>query len=221
MRRQFLYITALVISVAICTSSVFAATNQNLQWGISDGQRFDYSYYREVQNFNDTQIWDFQFYNIVDNLSVISDDIDNISEIPVAPNRTCYYENGTETSHPYKWYVIPIGNFDLIIDLWLDHPSINESNIIDTPQLVGYNCTWSWDDWNNTYIYAEIYSKSTGVLHTYQSVNPISESFSTSSEIVLIPGDDILPDDILPVIYIAVAGGVVIILVAIFMIKRK
>lgn len=211
MRRQFLYITALIISVAICTSSVVAATNQNLQWGISDGQRFDYSYYNEIQNYNDTNIWDLRFYNIVENLPVISDDIDTRGELPVTPDRTCYYENGTETQYPYLWYVIPIGNFDLIIDLWIG--MVNESEIIDTPLFVGYNSTW--DDENRTYIYAEIYSKSTGVLFAYQSVYPLSENFSIIREIVLISGVDI------SIIYIAVAGGaVVIVLVAIFKMKR-
>lgn len=216
MRKQVLSIIAVTLAIAICTSSVVAVTNQNLSWGISVGQRIDYDFYREVRNYNETEIWDFRFYNIIEDLPVIADDIDSWGEFPTTPNRTCYYENGTEPTFPYIWYALPIGNWDMVIDLWLDYSSINESNIIDTPQLVGYNCTWSWDDGNTTYIYAEIYSKSTGVLHTLQQYSPVSENFITSLEIVLIPSNDI------PVIYILVAGGVTaVILVAIVILKRK
>jgi len=215
-RKQVLSIIAVVLAAAICTSSVVAVTNQNLSWGISVGQRLDYDYYREVTNYNDTEISDFRFYNIIESLPAISDDIDSWGDLPDKPNRTCYYENGTEPTFPYIWYVIPIGNWNLIIDLWLDQPGINESNIIDTPQFVGYNCTWSWDDGNTTYIYAELYSRSTGVLHTLQKYNPVSENFITSLEIVLIPSDDI------PVIYILAAGGIVSVgLVVIVLMKRK
>ncbi len=220
LRKQVLSIIAVALAVAICTSSVVAVTNQNLSWGISVGQRLDYDYYREYSYFNDTRfddysiIRDFRFYNIVGNLPVISDDIDIRGELPTTPNRTCYYENGTETSYPYLWYVIPIGNWDLIIDLWIG-TGVNESEIIDTPQFVGYNATWSWDDGNTTHIYAEIYSRSTGVLHTYQTYIP-SENSIMQTEIVLIPNDDN------PVIYILAAGGIVsVVIVAIVLMKRK
>ena len=201
--------------------SAILVTNQNFSWGISVGQRIDYDNYREIAYFNDTRfddysiIWDFRFYNIIESLPAISNDIDSIGEILHKVNITSYYENGTETSYPFLFYVLPIGNWDLIIDLWLDQPSINESNIIDTPEFVGYNCTWSWDDGNTTHIYTEIYSRSTGVLHTYKSYTPGENSFMLR-EMVLIPSDDI------PVIYILAAGGIVsIVLVAIVLMKRK
>jgi len=214
LKRKLLITIAVAISIAICTSSVVAATNQNLQWGMSVGQRFDYNFIREVHNYNDTETWDLRFYNIVGDLPVISDNIDTWGKFPATPNRTCYLENGTQGTFPYIWYAIPIGNFDLIIDLWIGS-GVNESEIVDTPLLVGYNCTSSWDGGNTTHIYAEIYSKSSGVLDTYQAVNQF-ETFSSSVEIVLIPGDDMLP------VYIAVAGGVVlIVLVSVVLIKRR
>ncbi|MHA1930399.1 MAG: hypothetical protein ACTSV2_17645 [Candidatus Thorarchaeota archaeon] len=221
MRKQVLSIIAVVLAVAICTSSVVAVTNQNLSWGISVGQRLDYDYYRESLFFNDTRfedfsiIRDFQFYHIIESLPAISDDIESGGDLPDTPNRTCYYANGTEPTFPFRLYVIPIGNWDLIIDLWIES-GVNESEIVDTPQFVGYNATWSWDDGNTTYIYAEIYSRSTGVLHTLQQYSPVSENFITSLEIVLIPSDDI------PVIYILAAGGIVsVVIVAIVLMKRK
>ena len=220
MRKQVLSFIAVTLAVAICTSSVAAVTNQNLSWGISVGQRIDYDNYREISYFNDTRfndysiIWDFRFYNIVENLPAIDNDIDTRGELPTTPNRTCYYENGTETPLPYLWYVIPIGNWDLIIDLWIGS-GVNESEIVDTPQFVGYNCTWSWDDGNTTHIYTEIYSRSTGVLHTYKTYTP-GENMFMLREIVLIPSDDI------PVIYILAAGGIVsVVLVVVVLMKRK
>ncbi len=220
LRKQVLSIIAVTLAVAICTSSVVAVTNQGFTWGISVGQRLDYDYYRERSFFNDTRfedyssIKDIQFYNIIESLPAISDDIESWGDLPDTPNRTCYYANGTEPTFPYIWYVIPIGNWDLIIDLWIGS-GVNESEIVDTPQFVGYNSTWSLDGGNMTFIYAEIYSRSTGVLHTLQQYYPM-ESLITQTEVVLIPSDDI------PVIYILAAGGIVsVVLVVIVLMKRK
>ncbi len=205
---------AVTISVAICTSSVVVATNQNLQWGFQVTQRFDYHRHWESTLGNTTDSSDNRFYNIIEDLPAIADDIYSMGELPAAPIRTCYYENGTETPLPYLWYVIPIGNWDLIIDLWIGS-GVNESEIVDTPQFVGYNSTWSLDGGNMTFIYAEIYSRSTGVLHTLQQYYPM-ESLITQTEVVLIPSDDI------PVIYFLAAGGIVsVVLVALVLMKRK
>ncbi|MGY5878721.1 MAG: hypothetical protein RTV31_00665 [Candidatus Thorarchaeota archaeon] len=214
MRKQVLSIFAVVLAVAICTSSVAAANNQNLAWGISVGQRLDYNYHSETQHYNETDIKDVNFYNIIESLPAISDDIDTLGEFPSTPSRTCYYSNGTETTYPYIWYAVPIGNWDLVIDLWELHPGINESHIIDTPEVVGYNSTWSWDGGNTTYIYAELYSRSTGVIQTYQKYSPMSEDFIIDAKMVLIPSSDI--------IYIVAGVGVAaVVLVAIVLLKRK
>lgn len=216
LRKQILSILVVTLAVVICTSSVAAANNQNLTWGISVGQRLDYVFDREVTNYNDTVTQHFQFYNIIESLPAISNDIDSWGDMPGTPSRTCYYENGTEPTFPYIWYAMPIGNWDVIIDLWIDTPSINESDIIDTPQLVGFNRTWSWDGGNTTYIYAEVYSRSSGILHTLQQYNPVSENFITSLEIVLIPSSDNL------VIYGLVAAGIVsVVLMVVVLMKRK
>ena len=214
MRKHILSIIAVALAVAICTSSVAAANNQNLAWGINVGQRLDYNYHSETQHYNETDIKDVNFYNIIESLPEISDDIDSLGEYPATPSRTCYYTNGTETSYLYIWYAVPVGNWDVIIDLWELHPTINASHIINTPEVVGYNTTWSWDGGNTTYIYAELYSRSTGVLHTYQKYSPMSEDFIIDTVMVLLPGNDI--------IYIVAGVGVTaVVLVAIVLLKRK
>ena len=214
MRKQVLSILVVTLALAICTSSVAAANNQNLTWGISVGQRLDYNYHSEIQNYNETDIKDVNFYNIIESLPDIPDDIDSLEEYPANPNRSCYYSNGTETPFPYIWYAVPVGNWDLNIDLWEMQPSINASNIINTPEVVGFNKTWSWDGGNTTYIYAELYSRSTGVLHTYQQYSPMSEDFIVDTLMVLIPSNNI--------IYIVAGVGVTaVILVAIVLLKRR
>ena len=217
MRRQVLCLIAVTISVAICTSSVVAATNQNLQWGFEVNQRFDYHTPWERTFGNVTDSSDNRFYNIVEDLPAIADDIDSIGELPAAPIRTCYFENGTEPPHPHFWNAIPVGNWSLFRDILLDERGINESNIIDTPQLIGFSVTVI--DKNFTYFYTEIYSKSTGVLHflnNSRSGHFFGVNLNSITEIVLIPSVDI------PIIYVAVAGGVVlIVLVAIGIMEKR
>ncbi|MGY5878723.1 MAG: hypothetical protein RTV31_00675 [Candidatus Thorarchaeota archaeon] len=219
MRRGSVYIVALVISFTLCITSVSAFTNQNLHWGISVNQRFDYNVYYEFVMYDEygymssdvNKSTHDRVYHIVESLPMIANDIDNLTDIPTitSPESSCYFENGTRMEHGYLWEVYPVGNWNLIIDLWLDYYDSNEMQIVDTQELVGQNFSSSEAGYSLI-----IYNKINGVLHTYQSVYSTEFTYSNFT-IALIPPVET------PAIYIPLAiGAAGSILIAYFIIDR-
>ncbi len=218
MKKWFLYLLALVLSIGLCTSLVSAANNQNLEWGVSVNQRFDYNLHIEYNVESGSDDSNTPYFVVVDSLPDIPDNIAFEPDLP-NPNFDLFYLNGSDGSGYFVsitfWNVIPIGNWDMIIDLWLGIPIVKETDIVNTSELVGYNYTYSFE--NKTHVYTQLYSKSNGVLHTFEMSyrDEIDPSIYRVREIIAVAGGDI------PILYIAGAVGVgVIVILAIFVKKR-
>ena len=187
LRKQVLAIIAAAIVMGITTSSVAASTNQGLYWGVFEGQRFDYTRHFEYTNIHENKTIDLQFYIILDEITYIPDDLNlwTLWELDDRNNRSCYFLNGTEKTSPYSWGVIPISNWDLIIDLWKQNLYVGEEQIIDTPTLAGWNYNYSIGNMTGTW--SQIYLKQNGVLQTYQLIFDGSDFQNSSELITLIP----------------------------------
>jgi hypothetical protein len=199
-----------MLCVSLCVLPVAAVSNQNLYWGFSIGQRFDYTLHLEVINGTEyLNLKDVDYYIVVKSLPAINDSVHSLGNLPSHPDFGCYYTNDTEvTPYSYIWLALPIGNWSLIIDLFLASPSsLTEDEIINTPTLAGFNFTMTSD--NLTATSCEIYSKSTGALYTRQSIfqnvyHDIVFRHETRIDLIESSGS-ILP-------YLAIAGGAVLVI---------
>ena len=221
MKKSPIQIVVCILLLSIFITPAMALNNQGLQWAISVDQRFNYTYFSERILENNTSSEKFNFYVIIDGIPDIPNNVGSLSEIFEKVNRTSYYENGTETVHPIIWYVLPVGNWSLIEYLWLSI-EISESDIIDTDNLIGYNYTTV--NSMETYIYSEIYVKTTGVLYRYYTSSIMSE-YSRIVNITLTDDIETIAstaeaNDIM--FYLATGGAIVVIAVAIIVfIKLK
>jgi len=212
----------LILSIGLCTSLVYAANNQSLEWGVSANQRFDYNLYVEHNSESIGYIYEsgsnIRYYLVVESLPTIPDDIDH-DDVPYAPQFDCYYLNGTEISFEFSsviaWDARPIGNWDLLIDFWLDTPVINETDIINTQDLVGYNYTTSFE--NRTTLKTMLYSKVNGVLHTFRMgfFNETHPEYYSLREVTLVAGGDA------SVLYIGAAVGIAVVVVLVIFMRRR
>jgi hypothetical protein len=128
-----------ILSVSIVTiilfaqiSSVAAANNQGLEWGIEVDDRFDYDF--DVSYHNSTFDLDLtgEMYVIVNVLGDIADDIVALMNIPIASlysgTFTVYWNNGTVMDDfwlgiPFMgsaFLYYPIGNWTLMAELFED-----------------------------------------------------------------------------------------------------
>jgi len=148
---------------------VAASNDQGLYWGFSAGQRFDYMVSSLTMVDNSTETTQKRYYVMVESLPEIQETIVTFHDLPSTPNCSTYCENGTEMEDPaYLWFVLPTGNWSLLISFWLSEHSVMEDDIIDTSALAGFNFT---DEGKKSIsIYSEIYQKSTGVLYNYLSI---------------------------------------------------
>ncbi|MFX0056034.1 MAG: hypothetical protein ACFFAX_08610 [Promethearchaeota archaeon] len=158
---------AMLFVLCFAVTPVSAANNQGLQWGVTVGSRFDYHEYTNSTIQDSPEEKDF--YVIIDSLPSIPDDINATSDLPDRPGATRFHENGTQIEGASSWYVLPVGNWGVIISIWegwwSDQPELNVTqDIIITPNLIGYNYTVTSRSGTDTY--AEIYLRATGVLHT-------------------------------------------------------
>lgn len=169
---KILYFQLMAILFVLCfvVTPVGAASNQGFHWGVTIGSRFDY--HRIVELGYWTSPIDDDFYVIIDSLPSIADDINTMADLPDSPGTLQFNENGTGIEVSLGWQVYPVGNWSHIVSIWqswlADTPESNVTqDIISTPYLIGYNYTVSWVLATQTH--AEIYVRTTGVLHTFYS----------------------------------------------------
>ena len=180
------------------------------------GQRFDYNIYFDFKSGSYNKSWHKIVNNVVESLPQIANDINNLTELPSNPEYSSYYENGTELENRYLWFALPIGNWNLIIDLWLDYYTQNETQIVDTQELVGQNFSFSDSTFFNlTSLTSIIYCKSNGVLHTFQEIHSNDLSNSNFTIALMIPTGGI------STIYVAIGvGGAAAIMIVLFIVDR-
>jgi len=125
-------LTISIVSIILFAqiSSVAAANNQGLEWGIEADNRFDYDF--EVSYHNSTFDLDLsgEMYIIINELGTISDDIVAMMNLPlphmVLGSYTAYWNNGTVMndfwlSIPFQgapFVAYPIGNWTLMTELF-------------------------------------------------------------------------------------------------------
>ncbi|RDE11743.1 MAG: hypothetical protein C4K47_09385 [Candidatus Thorarchaeota archaeon] len=220
MRNLILSVIAAVMVGSLLAPPVAASNNQGLYWGFSAGQRVDYVVSSLNIADNSTETIEKRYYVVVESLPEIQETIVTLRDLPTTPNCSTYCENGTETEDPaYLWLVLPVGNWSLLISLWLSEQSVTEDNIIDTSTLAGFNFTDVGKKSISTYL--EIYQKSTGVLYNYVSTlnytGPPHPHYS-SVEISLIDSSS------WPIVPVAVGGAAVagaVVVVAIILRRRQ
>ncbi len=165
---------AILFVLCLVVTPVSAANNQGLHWGVTTGSRFDYHDFAEftMPNQNETSPREKDFYVIIDSLPSIPDDINAMRNLSGLVGASRFYENGTEIEGSSSWDVLPVGNWSLIVGIWQSRATNTTDynmtqDIISTPYLIGYNYTIFWRSGTDTL--AEIYVRTTGVLHTSYS----------------------------------------------------
>jgi hypothetical protein len=165
---------AMLFVLCLVVTPVSAANNQGLYWGVTIGSRFDYHDFAEftIPNQNETSPSEKDFYIIIDSLPSIPDDITAMRNLSRLVGASRFYENGTEIEGSSSWDVLPVGNWGLIVNIWegqwSNQPEENVTqDIINTPYLIGYNFTVFHESGTDTL--ADIYVRTTGVLHTSYS----------------------------------------------------
>ncbi|MFW9966401.1 MAG: hypothetical protein ACFFEA_04540 [Candidatus Thorarchaeota archaeon] len=211
---------AILFVLCIVVTPVSAANNQGLHWGVTIGSRFDYHKSAElVLGRPDPSPTEEDFYVIIDSLPSIPDDINKTGDLPRLLGATQFYENGTEIEGSSGWNVLPVGNWSLIVSMWQSwHTNTTEYNvtqdIIITPHLIGYNFTVS--DESITSTFADIYVRTTGVLHTsYTRVIDAEIGYDGLIRISLVEGVawPFPLDSPLGIVGMVMAGAVVILIV--------
>jgi hypothetical protein len=149
-----------------------AATNQNLEWGVEVGNRFDYHFQSNEMESN--------CYLIVESLPAIQDDISEIDYLDffnVTPGYTLYFVNGT-----IAWWwmfdltqlIIPSGNWNLWSSLVENRYGAGSINITET------STSWMWTSVSQQHgasmlIISATFQKSNGVLSYYGITHFTSE----------------------------------------------
>ena len=172
----------IILSISIVTlilfaqiSSVAAANNQGLEWGIEVGDRFDYDF--DMSYHNSTFDLDLtgEMYVVVNFLNDISDDITIMPNIAIpslySGSYTTYWNNDTVMDDfwmgiPFMgapFIAYPVGNWSLMTQLFEDNPtstvtqdsSILNNTIVDVP--------------NSDDVVIQVFQKSNGVAisHVY------------------------------------------------------
>ena len=128
--KIILSVTIVSIILFANISSVAAANNQGLEWGIGVGDRFDYDFDVSYQNSTLDLVLTGEMYVIVNSLGDISDDVTSLPNIPIGSlyidSFTTYWSNGTVMDDFWKsisfmgspFLTYPIGNWTLMTELF-------------------------------------------------------------------------------------------------------
>ncbi|MFX1367195.1 MAG: hypothetical protein ACFFAY_01160 [Promethearchaeota archaeon] len=223
-RRFSCQLFAVLLFLCFVATPVCAVSNQGLYWGIEVGSRFDY--HKTGDTVYGAGSEGEYFYVVIDSLPSIADSINTTGNLPDFPEASQFYDNGTEIQGSSGWFVRPIGNWSLFVDIWENQWSNStEENvtqvIIDTSLRIGYNYTISWESGTDTY--AEIYVRATGVLHTRYSRFIDTEhdlDFLTRISLVEETGWPFPFDSPLGIAAIGITG-IAVILVVVVLLKRE
>lgn len=164
--RFILLIVLIIISYA--PKDVSSVNSQSLDWGIEEGQRFDFTL-QLVQN--GTLMIGEEIYLLVADLPEINEAFTSLNRIPLTLVSQ-YWINGSEYDHPLSWnrhvehLAYPIGNWYILTTLGED-PELSHYDLVADDQFWGYEWTVDSTTTNNSVTVRAIYLKEDGFLSRY------------------------------------------------------
>ena len=216
----------LLCILAIWTPLVNAASNQNLDWGVEVGNRFEYHFRYQDYNY---PIYDkeYDFYIVVESLPTIPNDINDVVS-PYYFNSSIgldeLFANGTDMG-PYAdilpQMIVPTGNWALWTTLLEDWESMSTHHIESITVSESFS-TWTWtrvSQFDSTDLWGEdgtaTFRKSDGVLTYFRDtgINGTGDKYFEYEVTLLDAG--------LPMEVFLAAGGVAVVLVVAVMILLK
>ena len=213
-----LFIVFAIVAFLLMTP-VAAATDQGLEWGVQNGDRFDYNMHEN----SDGNVADEALYMTVTSRPTIADGISNWAAVP-GVDIDIFWANGSSMGFSALIFLgiffvdgefcFPVGNWTLLTELRGSDP---DADITDSIFFWGFS-------WRGTFFDPELqvqigvdYLKSDGFLahYTVETVNQTSQETIYTASITR--QGLFLQDNIL-----LIGGGVILVLVlAIVCIKKK
>lgn len=168
MRHNRFILLILLIIICFVPKDVSSVNSQSLEWGIEEGQRFDFT----LQLVQDgTLTIGEEIYLLVTDLPEFSEAFTSLNRIPlVLVNQ--YWINGSEYNHTLAWnrhlehLAYPIGNWYVLTTLGED-PELSHYDIVEDDQFWGYEWTVDSSTTNNSVTVRAIYLKEDGFLSRY------------------------------------------------------
>ena len=218
-RARELFFVFVIVAFLLMTP-VAAATDQGLEWGVQDGDRFDYNMHQSVG----ADVVDEALYMTVTSRPSIADGISNWAAVPGVYIADVFWANGTSMGWAALIFLgvffvdgefcFPVGNWTLLTELRSSDP---DAEITDSLLFWGFS-------WRGTFMDPEIqihvsvdYLKSDGFLahYTWETVNQTSQETTFTASITR--QGLFLQDNML-----LIGGGVVLVLIlAIVCMKKK
>ena len=219
MKRELELFFAFVMIVFLLMTPVAAATDQGLEWGVQDGDRFDFNMHQSDGDY----VSDEALYMTVASRPSIADGVSNWITVP-GVDIDVFWANGSTMGWAALVFIgvffvdgkfcFPVGNWTLLTELRGSDP---DAEITDSLFFWGFG-------WRGTFIDPEIqihlsvdYLKSDGFLahYTWETVNQTSQETLYMASITR--QGLILQDNML-----LIGGGVILVLVlAIVCMKKK
>jgi len=149
----------IILSIPVLVDS----QTHGLTWGFTPGDKF---YFKETHITNSSSTistFIFEYYLIAEDYLTIQDPL---TFFPIDREETFYY-NGTPVMTGRLYFAIPIGNWDLLEDIYIS----SYSSYFDTIDIIDEENYWGFRTTNNL-SYAEepqitIFSKTDGVLVSF------------------------------------------------------
>ena len=219
MKRALELFFVFAIIAFLLMNPVAAATDQGLEWGVQNGDRFDYN----MHESSDEHVVDEALYMTVTSRPLIANGISNWASVP-GVDIDIFWANGSSMGFSALIFLgiffvesefcFPIGNWTLLTELRGSDP---DAEITDSIFFWGFS-------WRGTFLDPELqvqigvdYLKSDGFLahYTVETVNQTSQETIYTASITR--QGLFLQDNIL-----LIGGGVVLVLVlAIVCMKKK
>ncbi len=224
----------LLILLCICITPVNAFTGHGLEWGFTEGVRYNYTLNitSNLPGFEyDNEIFDCYYFFGEEELSFLSDVRENVTALSQIMGTDPFtLTNGTKATSMYAWFAfVPVGNWSLLTDLLPDFvPRLGHEGgtyeVIDTESSWGY--LYSEDGffpavkWELGYIEHYEFSKADGTLsyHFRQSIG-VSPAANLTVEVIKTESSGLLGIDI--GLYVIGASIVALIVIVLVFNKRK
>lgn len=189
MKRSFVIPAVLAIITMFLVSPVAAATSQGLEWGVVNGDKFDFTMTATEEDVPSEDI----YINITSTASnAIPDPLENWADIP-EHSQGFWWANGTSMGMSTLIFLgvffvggkfaVPLGNFTLLENLI--KPELSGEVIIDEGNVWGVE--WSQEETTTEdFRITATYSKSDGFLAEYklETVSTLNDTVLDSIEVI-------------------------------------
>lgn len=222
MKRALQAMLALSLVAMLLATNVAAATSQDLEWGCSQGDTwlYDIAIAGEDNTNLNGEVWNIT----IESTSTIDDPLTNIASID-SPDVNITWANGTSIGFYALLLLpaivavptlgVPVGNFDLLTTLYNDNAFYNGT----VTNGVTWDVLYSVTEGDDTVSVEVKFSKIDGYM-TYFSFSgdngTITNSFTLTRQ-----GIAGLPIDLSDPVTLAIIGGVVVLVLAAVVCKKK